>query len=199
MLSFTTASGSFDVTIDAANDNLDGLARAINAADAGVTAIVVADGGGFRLMVKGKTGAAEDFTITTGATTGLELFASADMTETQEAKDAIVRIDGLEVTRSSNSFSDLIPGVDNEITVTPTETGSYVGRCAEYCGLDHWRMNYTVRVVPADEFEAWLDEQPRTEERVEVDEDEDTAGSGGRADAEGSGDPQVGPTGEGGP
>jgi cytochrome c oxidase subunit 2 len=57
------------------------------------------------------------------------------------------------------SKRDLIPGVDNEITVTPTETGSYVGRCAEYCGLDHWRMNYTVRVVSADEYAAWLEDQ----------------------------------------
>ena len=57
------------------------------------------------------------------------------------------------------SKRDLIPGVDNEISVTPTETGSYVGRCAEFCGLDHWRMSYTVRVVPQDEYEAWLDEQ----------------------------------------
>jgi cytochrome c oxidase subunit II len=57
------------------------------------------------------------------------------------------------------SKRDLIPGVDNQITVTPTETGSYVGRCAEYCGLDHWLMNYTVRAVPEDEYEAWLDDQ----------------------------------------
>jgi cytochrome c oxidase subunit II len=57
------------------------------------------------------------------------------------------------------SKRDLIPGVDNEIEVTPTETGEYVGRCAEFCGLDHWRMSYSVRVVPADEYEAWLDEQ----------------------------------------
>jgi cytochrome c oxidase subunit 2 len=57
------------------------------------------------------------------------------------------------------SKRDLIPGIDNEITVTPTEEGSYVGRCAEFCGLDHWRMTYTVRVVPQEDYEAWLDEQ----------------------------------------
>jgi cytochrome c oxidase subunit 2 len=57
------------------------------------------------------------------------------------------------------SKRDLIPGVDNEISVTPTETGSYVGRCAEYCGLDHWAMNYTVRVVSQDEYDAWLDDR----------------------------------------
>lgn len=57
------------------------------------------------------------------------------------------------------SKRDLIPGVDNEIQVTPTRTGTYVGRCAEFCGLDHWRMNYTVRVVTADEYEDWVLEQ----------------------------------------
>jgi len=57
------------------------------------------------------------------------------------------------------SKRDLIPAVDNTIDVTPTETGSYVGRCAEFCGLDHWRMNYSVRVVSEEEYEDWLDEQ----------------------------------------
>jgi cytochrome c oxidase subunit II len=57
------------------------------------------------------------------------------------------------------SKRDLIQGVDNEITVTATETGTYTGRCAEFCGLDHWRMYFSVRVVPADEFDRWIDGQ----------------------------------------
>jgi cytochrome c oxidase subunit 2 len=51
---------------------------------------------------------------------------------------------------------DLVPGVDNEIDVTPTETGTWRGRCAEYCGLDHWRMYFQLEVVTAEEFEEWL-------------------------------------------
>ncbi len=54
---------------------------------------------------------------------------------------------------------DLIPGVDNRLDITPTRTGTFVGRCAEFCGLDHWRMGFTVTVVEAGEFEAWLREQ----------------------------------------
>ena len=50
---------------------------------------------------------------------------------------------------------DLIPGIDNEIDVTPTEVGTFDGACAEYCGLDHGRMRFTVRVVTGDEFDAW--------------------------------------------
>jgi cytochrome c oxidase subunit 2 len=57
------------------------------------------------------------------------------------------------------SKRDLIPNVRNEIDVTPTEAGSFVGRCAEFCGLDHWRMNFSVRVVGQGEFDRWLAEQ----------------------------------------
>ncbi|MGH9245669.1 MAG: cytochrome c oxidase subunit II [Acidimicrobiales bacterium] len=54
---------------------------------------------------------------------------------------------------------DLIPGVDNEIDITPTRQGTYTGRCAEFCGLDHWRMTFAVRVVSAAEFETWVAER----------------------------------------
>lgn len=57
------------------------------------------------------------------------------------------------------SKRDLIPGVDNEITVTPNTTGTYDGRCAEFCGLDHWRMAFEVRVVPLAEYRAWVADQ----------------------------------------
>lgn len=56
---------------------------------------------------------------------------------------------------------DLIPGVDNTITVRPTRTGTFVGRCAEFCGLDHWRMQFKVRVVTEEEYARWAAEQPR--------------------------------------
>lgn len=71
---------------------------------------------------------------------------------------------------------DLIPGIDNRIDVTPTEEGTFIGRCAEFCGLDHWRMYFQVRVVSAEEFERWVAEK---------------AGSGG--------DEAAGPGEEGGP
>ncbi len=54
------------------------------------------------------------------------------------------------------SKRDLIPGVDNEIDVDVNEAGSWVGRCAEFCGLDHYRMNFSVRAVPAREFDQWV-------------------------------------------
>ena len=116
-LTITTASGPFDVTIDATNDNLDGLAKAINDKNAGVTASVVTDTSGARLVVKGQSGAANAFSLSVppGTTSGLERFASGTMSDAQDAQDAIVRLDGVQVNRATNSFSDLIPGVQIDL------------------------------------------------------------------------------------
>ena len=54
---------------------------------------------------------------------------------------------------------DLIPGVDNDIEVRPTEVGRFPGYCAEFCGLDHWRMTFDVEVVEPPAFLAFLAEQ----------------------------------------
>lgn len=54
---------------------------------------------------------------------------------------------------------DLIPGVRNEIDVTPDRTGFFVGHCAEFCGVNHSQMNFRVRIVPQAEFNQWLQQQ----------------------------------------
>lgn len=51
---------------------------------------------------------------------------------------------------------DLIPGVDNQIQVEIMAPGEWRGVCAEYCGLDHWTMAFTVRAVPRADYDAWL-------------------------------------------
>ncbi len=55
-----------------------------------------------------------------------------------------------------NEKRDLIPGVRNKIDLDPIEIGTYVGRCAEFCGLDHARMDFTVKVVSEADYRAWL-------------------------------------------
>ncbi|MGE5723139.1 MAG: flagellar filament capping protein FliD [Sphingomonadales bacterium] len=121
-LTLVTAAGSFTVTIDGSNDSLSGLAAAINGKNAGITASVVTDSNGARLMLKGGTGAAAAFTLSVpgGTSSGLERFAfgasvTGGLTQAQAAQDAIVRLDGVEVHRSSNSFSDLIQGVQIDL------------------------------------------------------------------------------------
>ena len=40
---------------------------------------------------------------------------------------------------------DAIPGMTNVFDLTPTRTGNFLGRCAQYCGLDHALMSFTLR------------------------------------------------------
>ena len=54
---------------------------------------------------------------------------------------------------------DLVPGQTTHLRFTPVEVGEYKLRCAELCGLTHWNMLATVRVVPQDEYDAWMTEQ----------------------------------------
>jgi cytochrome c oxidase subunit 2 len=55
---------------------------------------------------------------------------------------------------------DVIPGNengrDNVFEVTIREEGAYVGRCAELCGTYHAYMNFEVRAVSGDDYDAYL-------------------------------------------
>ncbi|AUG76812.1 cytochrome C oxidase subunit II [Kitasatospora sp. MMS16-BH015] len=53
---------------------------------------------------------------------------------------------------------DVVPGVVNKFEVTPTALGTYRGKCAELCGVDHSRMLFNVKVVTHDEYEQHLKE-----------------------------------------
>ncbi len=52
---------------------------------------------------------------------------------------------------------DAIPGITNRFDVDVQTAGTYFGECAEFCGLDHARMQFTVKAVPPDEFRRWLE------------------------------------------
>ncbi len=54
---------------------------------------------------------------------------------------------------------DVIPGVDNDLDVRPTEVGRFGGTCAEFCGLDHGSMTFDVEVVELERFEQWAAQQ----------------------------------------
>jgi len=51
---------------------------------------------------------------------------------------------------------DAIPGRTTTFDVVPSTTGDYLGECAEFCGLNHAFMRFTIRIVPASEFDAWI-------------------------------------------
>lgn len=54
---------------------------------------------------------------------------------------------------------DLVPGHETNLRITPILEGEYKLRCAELCGLSHWSMLATVRVVSQAEYEQWVGEQ----------------------------------------
>jgi cytochrome c oxidase subunit II len=51
---------------------------------------------------------------------------------------------------------DAFPGRTTRFDLRFGEPGSASGSCAEFCGLDHARMLFGVRVVGAREFRSWL-------------------------------------------
>ncbi|MGL3820362.1 flagellar filament capping protein FliD [Sphingopyxis sp. R3-92] len=104
------------ITIDAANNSLDGLAKAINASGSGVTASIIADEGGHRMILKGASGEANAFTLTAdaGAEPGLAALGygpGGGMTLGQSAANAEFTIDGVAFSRTSNIVDDVVPGM----------------------------------------------------------------------------------------
>ena len=51
---------------------------------------------------------------------------------------------------------DAIPGRVTAFDLTPIKAGTFLGRCGEFCGLDHALMVFTVKVVPPAEYRHWL-------------------------------------------
>jgi cytochrome c oxidase subunit 2 len=50
---------------------------------------------------------------------------------------------------------DNIPGQDNVIRFTVNKAGTYLGECAQFCGIEHARMDFQVIADPPDVFGRW--------------------------------------------
>jgi flagellar hook-associated protein 2 len=135
---FTPQSGSgpVNITIGSSNDTLSGIAAAINSASAGVTASVVTDNSGSRLVLSSSnTGTANEFKLTVADsdgtntdTSGLSQIAfdptatagaGKNLTQTQAATDAQYSINGLSLTSSTNSITSAISGLTLNLTQAP--------------------------------------------------------------------------------
>jgi cytochrome c oxidase subunit 2 len=61
---------------------------------------------------------------------------------------------------------DIIPGTPGTFRVDIADVAGYypnTGVCAEFCGLDHTTMRFSLRILPPDEFEEWLADQGATQ------------------------------------
>ena len=116
------------LTISSANNSLGGVRDAINNGNFGVSASVVFDGTGYRLLTTSEsTGAATSMEITAVGDAGLQALAynsaqnsSSNMTQTQDGKDALIQINGLPVTSATNSLNQVVKGVTINLTETNT-------------------------------------------------------------------------------
>jgi cytochrome c oxidase subunit 2 len=54
---------------------------------------------------------------------------------------------------------DAFPGVPTRFDLVFDNAGVYRGSCAEFCGLHHADMHFTLRAVPRDEFDRWVGER----------------------------------------
>ncbi|HSH87822.1 MAG: flagellar filament capping protein FliD [Methylophilus sp.] len=131
---------ALSITIDSTNNTLAGVRDAINAKNASVTASIVNDGTGNRLVITSKdTGAVNslkiDVTDTDGNgsdSSGLSALAydplgtvgtGKNMTQLVGAQNALLTVDGLAISKASNSFNDVIQGVTlNLKSITATST-----------------------------------------------------------------------------
>ena len=139
--SATTPGSEVAITIDNSNNTLAGVRDAINAASAGVTASIVKDGTDYRLLISADTeGVANSISMSvsgdgdgddTGAS-GLSALAFDDsvsqMTLTARAVDAAFSINGLALTSSTNSVTDVLDGLSltlKDVTSAVTVTVGY--------------------------------------------------------------------------
>lgn len=126
---------SVSVVIDSSNNSLTGVRDALNAAGAGLNASVVNDGSGYRLVIQSNSTGAENAVSISVADTGdsnstdnagLSQLAfnqtAAHLLQTGAGTDAAIKINGLDITSTSNTVSGAVEGVSfnlKQVTSSP--------------------------------------------------------------------------------
>ena len=133
---FSPKSGaaSNSVTINSSNNTLNDLAKALNDLD-GVTATVTNKGNGtYSLIVNSATGEDNALKMTVTEDTGSSGLSAFDNSTTNNTKqvvaaaDAQLNINGVQISRSSNTITDLIDGYEFKLNATTSSTASIAGR-----------------------------------------------------------------------
>ena len=122
--SASTSATSARIAVAAGKDTPQGIVDAINASAMGVKAQLLNVGNSntpYQIMLTGPTGAVSHFSIDMdyGSGTGTP---GLSFTNNQTASDAEVNVDGITYVRSSNALTDVIPGVN--LNLTGTTNGS---------------------------------------------------------------------------
>jgi flagellar hook-associated protein 2 len=108
--------GSIDVTTATPT----GMVSAINGAKLGVTAQLINTGSAYNVVVTGETGEAQNFSLTSDDGTGSAVAEVGFTNALQTAANARFKVNGLEVSRSSNTINDVIDGVTLDLYANST-------------------------------------------------------------------------------
>ena len=113
--------GAYSITINSGNNTLEGIRDAINGAKVGVTAAIVNDGDAtapYRLVLtSGSLGASNSMRVTVSGDAAIQNLLAHNPAGTQNlaevvtAKNANLKVNGVSVSKDSNSVSDVIHGV----------------------------------------------------------------------------------------
>lgn len=121
--------GTKSVTIDSSNNTLSGIRDAINAANIGVTASIINDGSAspYRLVLTSNTtGLANSMKISVAGDATLGNLLTEDPTGTQNlsqtsaALNANFTVNGIAISKASNTVGDVMPGVTLNLAGTST-------------------------------------------------------------------------------
>ncbi|MCR4299350.1 MAG: flagellar filament capping protein FliD [Gallionella sp.] len=127
----SNGSGTKSVTIDSTNNSLQGIRDAINTAQMGVTATIINDGSGtpYRLALSSDSnGTSNSLKISVSGDAAVSSLLAHDpagtqnLAETVTAQNADFKVNGVAVSKTSNTVSDVIQGVTltlNKITTSP--------------------------------------------------------------------------------
>lgn len=134
----SNGNGTKTVTIDATNNSLQGIRDAINAANIGVTATIVNDGSAtpYRLsLVSDTLGSTNSLKISVAGDATISGLLAQDpattqnLSETVAAQNASFKVNGVTVSKTSNTVTDVIQGVTlNLQKVTTTSASLTVAR-----------------------------------------------------------------------
>jgi flagellar hook-associated protein 2 len=129
----SNGNGTKTVTIDSTNNSLQGIRDAINAANVGVTASIINDGSTtpYRLALSSsangisnslKISVAGDATLNTLLAQDPASNTGQNLTETTTAQNANFTVNGVAVSKTSNSVSDVIQGITLNLLQKTTST-----------------------------------------------------------------------------
>ncbi len=126
VFTLTSGTNSFSITIDASNNTLEGIRDAINGSvdNESINASIITDNNGDKQLILSakQLGSANAIGVAYDSGDDIPAVLGFATVTGFENLDASIKIDGFQVDSSSNTFSDVIAGVD--ITVLKQSTGT---------------------------------------------------------------------------